>query len=227
MDPKEFWLYKIFEPGLTIANDTTCGGLGYPTYDSTVTHGFGPVSMTLDLYNPSKTVMAQEPLDTCTLYKITQGECGQATIDKKYESYAIKFAGLKEGTCSAQGYTEAAGGKSISVPVLGNITIELFKKTGAFESFAAMLLTPELEDPLDQVTLYKISSDTQCGQATIDKKYESYAVKFAGLKEGTCTAQGFTVAAGSKDITVPVLGHITVELFEKSNKASASGVLVI
>ena len=46
MKPSQFWLYKIFEPGLTKATDANpCDGFGYPTYDDTVTHGFGPVKM--------------------------------------------------------------------------------------------------------------------------------------------------------------------------------------
>ena len=41
--------YKLFEPGLTKANvSSPCLPLGYPTYDSTVTHGGGPIQMTLD-----------------------------------------------------------------------------------------------------------------------------------------------------------------------------------
>ena len=48
--------YKLFEPGLTKANVTSpcTTQLGYPTYDSTVTHGGGPITMTLDLYDPAE-----------------------------------------------------------------------------------------------------------------------------------------------------------------------------
>ena len=50
MKPSSYKLYKIFEPGLTLATDSTpCGDNKFHTYDSTVTHGFGPVKMTLDL----------------------------------------------------------------------------------------------------------------------------------------------------------------------------------
>jgi len=55
MNPKQYWLYKIFEPGLKKATDNTpCGDNHYHNYTSTVTHGFGPVKMTLDLYGPDK-----------------------------------------------------------------------------------------------------------------------------------------------------------------------------
>ena len=53
MKPSQYKLYKIFEPGLTLATDNTpCADHKFHTYDSTVTHGFGPVKMTLDLYKP-------------------------------------------------------------------------------------------------------------------------------------------------------------------------------
>lgn len=49
----DYHIYKIFERGLTKANSTApCSDLGYPIYDSTETHGAGPIQMTLDLYDP-------------------------------------------------------------------------------------------------------------------------------------------------------------------------------
>ena len=61
----------------------------------------------------------------CTLYRISGGECGQATLDKKYESAAIKFSGLKEGTCKGEGYTIPDGTKTIKVPIIGDITLKM------------------------------------------------------------------------------------------------------
>eukprot|EP00294_Goniomonas_avonlea_P009437 CAMPEP_0114546368 /NCGR_PEP_ID=MMETSP0114-20121206/3896_1 /TAXON_ID=31324 /ORGANISM="Goniomonas sp, Strain m" /LENGTH=212 /DNA_ID=CAMNT_0001730857 /DNA_START=6 /DNA_END=644 /DNA_ORIENTATION=- len=53
MNPKYYPEYKIFEPGLKKAADNTpCPDFKFSTYNSTVTHGFGPIKMTLDLYNP-------------------------------------------------------------------------------------------------------------------------------------------------------------------------------
>jgi len=68
-----------------------------------------------------------------TLYKISSGECGQATLDSKYASYAEKFAGLSEGSCTTQGYTVADGTQTLKVPVLGDITIAKFKKATVTE----------------------------------------------------------------------------------------------
>ena len=55
MDPKDYWLYKLFEPGLTKADgsNTPCSDKEFTLYDSTVTHGFLNIKMTLDLYRPS------------------------------------------------------------------------------------------------------------------------------------------------------------------------------
>ena len=45
MDPKDYKLYHFFEKNLTKAdNDSPCAETcGYTKYDSTTTHGFGPV----------------------------------------------------------------------------------------------------------------------------------------------------------------------------------------
>merc|ERR1711934_969213 len=52
MDPKDYKLYHLFEKNLTkSAVDSPCESFGFTKYDSTVTHGFGPVKMTLDLYD--------------------------------------------------------------------------------------------------------------------------------------------------------------------------------
>jgi len=52
MDPSKYNLFHFFEKNLTKSeSDSPCKGFGYTKYDSTVTHGFGPVSMTLDLYD--------------------------------------------------------------------------------------------------------------------------------------------------------------------------------
>ena len=56
MDPKDYWKYHIFEPGLAKDWNTTtpCADRKYSKYNSTPTHGFGPIKMTLDLYDPDQ-----------------------------------------------------------------------------------------------------------------------------------------------------------------------------
>ena len=52
MEDSQYHLYKVFEPNLEkAAVDSPCAALGYATYDSTVTHGAPPITMTLDLYD--------------------------------------------------------------------------------------------------------------------------------------------------------------------------------
>jgi len=153
---------------------------------------------------PAEFSLAQTLLgdDTVTLYKVSGDECGQATLASKYASYAEKFAGLSEGTCSAKGYTVADGTQTLKVPVLGTVVVSKFKKP------TVTLLGDSM------VTLYKVSGD-ECGQATLASKYASYAEKFAGLSEGTCSAKGYTVASGTQTLKVPVLGTVVVSKFKK------------
>jgi cathepsin X len=62
MKDSDFWLYKMFEPGLTKATDNSpCSDNHYSNYSSTVTHGFGPVKMTLDLYSPDEALVSVAP----------------------------------------------------------------------------------------------------------------------------------------------------------------------
>jgi hypothetical protein len=52
MDPKDYDKYHFFEKNLTHSDSATpCHDFGYTKYDSTPTHGFGPIKMTLDLYD--------------------------------------------------------------------------------------------------------------------------------------------------------------------------------
>jgi len=55
MNPSKYNLFHFFEKNLTKATtDSPCEGFGYTVYDSTVSHGFGPVKITLDLYDLAK-----------------------------------------------------------------------------------------------------------------------------------------------------------------------------
>merc|ERR1711934_25033 len=67
MNPKDYNLYHFFEKNLThSAVDSPCESFGFTKYDSTVTHGFGPVSMTLDLYDkPANTTGHCEGNEYC------------------------------------------------------------------------------------------------------------------------------------------------------------------
>jgi len=56
LDPSKYPLFHLFERNLTKAERTVtpCHDFGYTVYDSTPTHGLGPVSITLDLYDQPK-----------------------------------------------------------------------------------------------------------------------------------------------------------------------------
>ena len=61
---KDFWKYKLFEPGLTKAtaiDATPCADRNYTIYDKTDTHGIPHVlSITLDMYKPTKAEQEKE-----------------------------------------------------------------------------------------------------------------------------------------------------------------------
>merc|ERR1712166_676234 len=142
-----------------------------------------------------------------SLYKISGGDCGQATLDSEYASYAEKFAGLTEGTCAAQGYTVGDGAQTLKVPVLGDITIAKFKlsASNAIET--------------DSCSLYEVLGTT-CSQSDIECKYTKYA-KLAekGLKDGTCSAQGYTVKGKVNTMKYPIVGDITITQYTKPTVA--------
>merc|ERR1719183_3081029 len=96
-------------------------------------------------------IQAESPQADVTVYQIKDGECGQFALDEKYVKYATKFdSNLKEGTCASQGYTVADGTQTIKVPILGDITVDKFKKPSGVES------------PQADVTVYQIK-DGECG----------------------------------------------------------------
>merc|ERR1719291_5134 len=130
----------------------------------------------------------------------------------------MRFAGLQEGSCKDQGFTQPDGGKELTVPVLGHIGVAFFKRASA-GSFLAV----EVAEP--QATLFKIEGD-RCGEASVGEKFKGPAMQFAGLQEGSCKDQGFTQPDGGKELTVPVLGHIGVAFFKRASAGSFFAVEV-
>ena len=62
MDPKDYWLYKMFEPNLSKdeKSNIPCSDRGYGLYYKTETHGFLNIKMTLDMYKPSPSQIYQD-----------------------------------------------------------------------------------------------------------------------------------------------------------------------
>merc|ERR1712195_160457 len=70
-----------------------------------------------------------------------------------------------------------------------------------------------------QVNLYKELEGKVCAQAAISGDYEKYVEEFAGFSQGTCADQGFKHADGTKTMAVPIIGNITVALYDNVLKA--------
>ena len=50
LNPKVYWIFKIFEKNLTLAGNVACESLGYSEYVNSETHGVFPVKVTIDKY---------------------------------------------------------------------------------------------------------------------------------------------------------------------------------
>jgi len=71
-----------------------------------------------------------------------------------------------------------------------------------------------------QVNLYKELEGKVCAQAAISGDYEKYVEEFAGFSQGTCADQGFKHADGTKTMAVPIIGNITVALYDNVLEAA-------
>merc|ERR1712241_89325 len=99
--------------------------------------------------------------DTCSLYQIADGSCGQSDLDCNYVQYAkLAEKGLLDGTCADQGYTHQTGTQTKTYPVIGDIVITTYD-TGSFAV-------------ADTCSLYQIADDS-CGQSDLDCNYVKYA----------------------------------------------------
>merc|ERR1712014_424662 len=101
-----------------------------------------------------------EAKDTCSLYEIADGSCGQSDLNCDYVKYAkAAEKGLADGTCADQGYTVKTGTQTKTYPVIGDIVITTYD-----QGFAAK----------DTCSLYQIA-DGSCGQSDLDCAYVKYA----------------------------------------------------
>ena len=91
--PPNYAPYAIEFAGLTKG---TCSNEGYTHDDGSKTMDVPVIGeVTIALYSKASSLGETD----VTLYKIAEGECGEATIDATYEKYAEEFAGLSEGNC--------------------------------------------------------------------------------------------------------------------------------
>jgi hypothetical protein len=145
MKPSSYSIFKIFEPGLTKATDNhPCADAKYTNYTSTVTHGFGPVKMTLDLYAPTEPVAKQQTeekliingnlaANACTTYRKVTGDacadsCLGTTVGVCPVSLVVKGGDLTKGTCEDVGYTHANGTVSQKAGPCGTLVFKEYTK---------------------------------------------------------------------------------------------------
>jgi len=149
MNPSHYHIFKVFEPNLTLANGKSCRWMGYPKYDSTVTHGLYPLSMTLDLYDPRR-VEAQE----VTLHKVHDGVCAELTLQESAITRAASLVGLASGSCKDQGFTVDAGSADLApVPARVRLALPLDAAPPPSTSAEPSSLLEELAPALERLGL--------------------------------------------------------------------------
>merc|ERR1711937_559481 len=182
-------------------SDGKCADQGYTvkTGERTMTV---PVIGDISVTTYSKgTILASG--ETCSLFEIKDDTCGQSDLDCAYTGPAKAFRKtLSDGKCADQGYTVKTGEQTMTVPVIGDISVTTYSK-------GAILASGET------CSLYEIKDDT-CGQSDLDCKYTGQAKLFRKtLLDGNCADQGYTVKTGEQTITVPFLGDITATTYSK------------
>jgi hypothetical protein len=174
-----------------------------------------------------------------TLYKLANGECGEASLDKRLTIIVNAVAALQEGACKDHGYTVPSGRQDLAIGS-NTISVALFKKAKVID-FSQMLGLGNLlmgvhePGPTSQrataaaqgtVLLHKIIDEKigQCGQAAINKSYVEIA-KLVGLQEGTCEDHGYGISQGSKDVDVPGISTVSFSLYKKAGALGVADVL--
>jgi len=66
--------------------------------------------------------------DTETLYKITDGKCGEINLSSRIAYFAKKFGGVVDGNCKDQGYSVFDHTETMSVGPFGSFEIKIYTK---------------------------------------------------------------------------------------------------
>merc|ERR1712022_110318 len=136
--------------------DGTCADQGYSVKTGTQTKSY-PVIGDIGITTYSKGLQAA---DTCSLYQIGDGMCGQSDLNCDYVKYAkAAEKALQDGTCADQGYSVKTGTQTKSYPVIGDIVVTTYS-----EGLAAA----------DTCSLYEIA-DGSCGQSDLNCDSVKYA----------------------------------------------------
>merc|ERR1712228_158000 len=103
--------------------DGTCSSQGYTHKTGTQTKTYPIIGdIVITTYDQSLATA-----DTCSLYEIADGTCGQSDLDCAYTKYAkAAEKALKDGTCADQGYTHQTGTQPKTYPIIGDIVITTY-----------------------------------------------------------------------------------------------------
>merc|ERR1719329_2089864 len=114
---------KAAEKGLA---DGTCADHGYSVKTGTQTKTY-PIIGDIVVTTYSQGLEA----DTCSLYEIADGSCGQSDLNCAYVKYAkAAEKGLADGTCADHGYSVETGTQTKSYPIIGDIGHDLLAGFG-------------------------------------------------------------------------------------------------
>merc|ERR1712232_794610 len=186
----------LLDSRFELAKSGSCADLGYPVLNATLVKGIEPAAFVWDLYTP------QLP-GTTTLRKVAAGICGQMTL-RDEDTAMLGPLHLEHGTCADLGYTETMDSQLLPGPgVLEGKEILLFRKSGDIDLIDGFRLAFNAL-ALETVTLYKVMGHV-CSEASVDKKIKQAVSLVGGLSEGSCSAHGYTMPAGSQSLTVPLV----------------------
>merc|ERR1711941_90672 len=105
--------------------DGTCADQGYTVQTGTQTKTY-PIIGDITVTTYSKGLSSA---DTCSLFEIADGSCGQSDLNCDYVKYAkAAEKGLADGTCADQGYTVQTGTQTKKYPGIGEIVITTYSK---------------------------------------------------------------------------------------------------
>ncbi|CAE7337006.1 unnamed protein product [Symbiodinium pilosum] len=62
------------------------------------------------------------------MHKLVGIECGQVRLAASHVDWAQELAGLEEGSCESLGFTESRGTREVSIPLVGQLGLGIFRK---------------------------------------------------------------------------------------------------
>jgi len=192
MRPEHYKGFKLFEPNLTLARNLSCAALGWPVYDSTVTHGVPPVTMTLDLYDRKEPAPAAGPCcEECVAPKMKyysvdtpHGHCGESCMrPEHYRGFKLFEPNLTLAgnlSCAALGWPVYDSTVTHGVPPI-TMTLDLYDRK------------PVLYDRKSGVSIEQFRTDTvQTGFDISKTEGLWYEIAFRDVAQAGSSCQTFT-----------------------------------